>query len=100
MYSDKDSITFYIINDDHELYPFSTKKKEFIDKNYDIFSCGNHIMSDIYECPLSFYDDMNIDRDIRISYFFIPTLQESEDMLEEITSISKDYIIIHQKSST
>jgi len=95
MYSDDPCITFHVIEDDAELYPFTIKKYHLIDQGFDVYSCGNHTDTPrIYEFPLSFYDDMKMPRGVRTSYFYVPTFPESDDMC-----IQGDYILIHQQSS-
>lgn len=92
MYSDDPCITFHVIEDDYQLYPFTIKKYHFIDQGFDVYSCGYHKDDPkIYDFPLSFYDDMKIPRSVRSSYFYVPT--------EFNIVVHEPYILIHQQSS-
>lgn len=96
MYSDDCSITFHVIEDDNDLFPFSIKKYHLIDQGFDVYSCGYHKEGPaIYDFPLSFYDDMKMPRGVRTSYFYVPTLPESAELCAQM----KNYILIHQQSS-
>ena len=95
MYSDDPSITFHIIDDDSQLFPFTIKKYHLIDQGFDVYSCGYHTDNPkIYDFPLSFYDDMKMPRSVRTSYFDVPTFPESKQLC-----IQGNYILIHQQSS-
>jgi len=95
MYADDPCITFHLIHDDADLFPFSIKKYHLIDQGFDVYSCGYHTDDPkIYDFPLSFYDDMKMPRSVRTSYFYVPTLSESKELC-----INGDYILIHQQSS-
>ena len=102
MYMDDPSIKLYVIHDDSELYPFVSKKQYLEDQGYHVFSCGYHVTDKnpiIYDFPFSFYDDMKIPREFRTSYFYIAPYKESLELYNEIIKVSKEYIVIHQKSS-
>ena len=100
MYSDDPSIKLYVINDDNELYPFTSKQLFFEDEGYTVYSCGYHANKPfIYDFPHSFYDDLSLPRTIRTSYFYVPDFQEGLEILNTIQEVSKEYILIHQKSS-
>ena len=101
MYADDKSIKFCVIPDDIVLFPFSEKRKLFENEGYTVFACGNHTNSpQIYDFPHSFYDDFGLSRDIRQKYFHIPDFPESLALWEKITAVSKEYVVIHQQSST
>jgi hypothetical protein len=100
MYADDSSIQLFVINDDIELYPFVSRKIYFEDEGYKVYSCGYHTVQPyIYEFPHSFYDDMSLQRKIRTDYFYVPTYNESIDLLEKVQAVSKEYIVLHQNSS-
>jgi hypothetical protein len=100
MYSDDSSIKLFIINDDIDLHPFVSRKLYLEDEGYKVYSCGYHADRPfIYDFPHSFYDDMKLHRRYRTEYFYVPNFKESLEMLEAVQNISKEYILIHQKSS-
>lgn len=100
MYSDDSSIQIFVINDDMELHPFVSRKYYFEDLGFKVYSCGYHTERPyIYDFPHSFYDDMELHRHYRTEYFYVPNFKESLEMLEAVQNISKEYILIHQKSS-
>jgi hypothetical protein len=102
MYLDDPTIKFYVINDDVELYPFVVRKEYLESQGYVVYSCGYHVTHkhpSIYEFPHSFYDDMNLERTIRTNYFYIAQYSESSELYNQIINFSKEYILIHQKSS-
>ena len=97
MYMDDPSITFYMIDDDVQLQPFTIKKYHLIDQGFDVYCCGYHTEKpNIYEFPHSFYDDMKIARSFRTTYFYVPTYVESIELYKKLDI---DYILIHQNSS-
>ena len=102
MYMDDPSIKLYVIHDDSELYPFAPRKNYLESEKYTVFSCGYHVTDKhlmIYDFPFSFYDDMKIPREFRTKYFHVAEYKDSLDLYNEITKVSKEYILIHQKSS-
>ena len=102
MYLDDPSIKFNVINDDMDLYPFIVKKEYLESEGYAIYSCGYHVTHkrpDIYDFPFSFYDDMNLDHNVRTNYFYVAPYKESFELYKEISKTQKYYILIHQKSS-
>ena len=93
MFYDDPSIIFHVINDDSEICSLPTRHY-LEDEGYKVFTCGYHTENPrIYEFPNSFYDDMNISRDYRKSYFYVPTYDKA---LELYQSIEQPYILIHQ----
>lgn len=99
MYLDDPSITFLVIDDDSQLYPFIVKKQFLESQGYTVFSCGYHVTDKepaIYEFPYSFYDDLNIPREVRTTYFHVMRYNESHELYK---SMNQPYILIHQKSS-
>jgi hypothetical protein len=100
MYADDSSIKLFVIHDDNDLYPFVSRKSYFEDSGYSVYSCGYHIERPyIYEFPHSFYDDLGIPRSVRTNYFYVADFVEGYELFNAITALSKDYILIHQKSS-
>lgn len=99
MYLDDPSIKLFVINDDVDLYPFIIKKDYLESQGYTVYSCGYHVLykqPHIYDFPYSFYDDLNLPRDVRTNYFYIAPYKESDELYKEI---QQEYILIHQKSS-
>jgi len=102
MYLDDPSIKLYVIKDDMDLYPFAPKKHYLEDEGYKVYSCGYHVTDKqpmIYDFPFSFYDDMNIPREYRQSYFYVAPYKESLELYNIIVKHTKEYILIHQNSS-
>ena len=102
MYLDDSSIQFHVINDDMELYPFVAKKHYLEELGYIVYSCGFHVTESeprIYEFPYSFYDDLDINRNYRTTYFYVTNYKESKELYDEVIKVSSKYILIHQKSS-
>lgn len=100
MYQDDPTIQLCVIQDDYVLYPFQQEKRKYIEGDgYVIKACGYHSENPrIYEFPHCFYDDLGLDRTIRTSYFYIPTLEQSKALLNEVQSVAKEYCVIHQQS--
>jgi len=99
MYDDNHRIKMCIIEDDNDLYPWSSTKKFFKDKGYDVMGCGcfsDHTNPTVYDIPHCFYDDLNIPRDYRTSYFSIPHCKESVAIANSFTV---PYILVHEESS-
>jgi len=104
MYSDDQSISLLIIQDDIDLHPWALTKKQFENQGYTVYGCGffsTKANKAIYNLPNSFYDDLNIPTDIRQSYFYIPRTEASKTLFISLKSLVKDrpYIVIHQQSS-
>lgn len=99
MYLDDPSIKLFVINDDADLYPFIIRREFLESQGYKVYSCGFHVthkQPNIYDFPYSFYDDMELSREIRTNYFYLAPYEESFELYKEI---QQDYILIHQKSS-
>ena len=102
MYMDDPSIKLFIVNDYSDLYPFASRKSYLEDEGFKVYSCGYHVYDKtpfIYEFPHSFYDDMGLDRIYRTKYFFVPEFKEGIELFNTVQNVSKEYILIHQKSS-
>ncbi len=101
MYKDDPTISFFVIEDDYVLYPFQQVKRPQIEgSGYEVKACGQHSEKPrIYEFPYSFYDDFELPRATRLTYFYIPTVPESESLWRQVLSNRQDYIVVHQKSS-
>ena len=98
MYSDNPCIKLYVVKDD--MYPFPPRVQYLRDEGYDVYSCGFHKENPkIYEFPFSFYDDVKLPREYRSYFFYVPEFTEGQQLLEKVQSVSKDYVLIHQKSS-
>jgi hypothetical protein len=103
MYKDDKTIDFFLINDDNDIYPFIQIFKPKIEQlGFRVYSCGYFTEhQEIYEFPLSFYDDFGINRDIRQDFFYVESTEEGKERYEKIKSASpKDgYIVFHQEAS-
>ena len=100
MYADDSSIKLYIIGDDVDLHPWSVKQYYFIEQGFTIYSCGFFAQKSekaIYDLPHSFYDDLNIPRHIRNSYFHVPRTEGARTLLDAFKG--RPYVIVHQQSS-
>ena len=102
MYQDDPTIQLCVIQDDYILYPFQQVKRKFIEgEGYVVKACGYHGENPrIYEFPHCFYDDLGLDRSVRTTYFHVPSLPESQALLREVQSVAKQYIVVHQQSSS
>lgn len=99
MYADDPTIQLFLIPDDYILYPFTSKRIIIEEQGVTVFACGQHCPEPrIYDFPHSFYDDMNIPRDVRTRYFHVPTVQEATDLYEALAG--RPYSIVHEQSST
>ena len=101
MYSDDPTISLFVIEDDYILYPFQQVKRNAIEQSgYEVKACGQHSERPVlYEFPYSFYDDIQVPRSARVTYFYIPSLSESDSLWQTVVAYRKDYIMVHQKSS-
>jgi hypothetical protein len=100
MYADDPTIKLFIINDDIDLHPWPVKRQYFVGQGFTVYSCGYFAPNShptIYELPNSFYDDINIPRPIRLSYFHIPRTEAARAMADMFRGLS--YILVHQQSS-
>jgi len=99
-YSDLATVKIFSIEDDYVLQPFQEKKGGIEAMGFTVLSCGYHTAAPrIYEFPLSFYDDLDILRDVGQAYFHVPTYPESVALWTKVTSVSKRYVVVHQQSS-
>ena len=97
MYYDDPSIIFHVINDDSELFPFWSRKHYLEDEGYAVYSCGYHKENPaIYDFPYCFYDDMEMPREYRTKYFYVPNYDKAYELFK---NINQPYILIHQNSS-
>lgn len=100
MYADDPSIKLYIIGDDVDLHPWSVKQYYFIEQGFTVYSCGFFSQKPekaIYDLPHSFYDDINMPRHIRTSYFHVPRTEAARTLLDAFKG--RAYVIVHQQSS-
>jgi Family of unknown function (DUF6165) len=96
MYNDDPNIEFFVVNDD---FHFQSTKQRIEAQGFTVFSCGQHTANPrIYDFPLSFYDDLQLPRDIRTRYFHIPTHQEAIDLHAKVFRVSPTYIVVHEQS--
>jgi len=100
MYADDPSIKLFLVKDDNDLYPWASKRTDFEESGYTVYSCGffaNKENIEIYALPFSFYDDIGISRDIRTRYFHVPRTDAASSLAE--TFKDRAYIVVHQQSS-
>jgi len=100
MYADDPTIKLLLIEGDKDLYPWPHNAQKFSKQGYAIYSCGQHALRPdrgIYDLPTSFYDDMMVPREVRLSYFHVPRTLASKQLRERFGSIS--YIVVHEESS-
>lgn len=100
MYQDDPTIELCAIEDDYILHPFQQLKRKYIEGDgYIVKACGYHSENPrIYEFPHCFYDDLGLDRSVRTTYFYVPSLPESDALLKEVQAVANDYIVVHQQS--
>ena len=99
MYSDNRKIFLCIVEDDSDLHPWNLTKELFKEQGYDVLGCGWFSGKEkpaVYDIPHSFYDDLGVPREYRVSYFGVPRLQES---LALATMFTVPYIVVHEESS-
>jgi hypothetical protein len=99
MYADDPSIKLFVIDDDNDLYPWHLKKSIFSDQGYKVLGCGGFSDRDvpmIYNLPESFYDDIGIPFNVRLSYFHVP---KTEKAFELASMYQQPYIVVHAESS-
>jgi hypothetical protein len=99
MYSDDPTIKLLLVEDFKELTPWTTKQFIFSDNGYTVFGCGgfsNRPKPLLYNLPQSFYDDISIPFETRLTYFHVP---RTEAALELAKKITVPYIIVHAQSS-
>ncbi len=100
MYADDPSIQLLCIEDDYVLFPIQQKQEIFKEHGFTIFRCGYHTDSPkIYDFPHCFYDDLQLDRNIRTRYFHVPDEAESDALYQKVKSVSEKYAVVHQQSS-
>ena len=107
LYADDATIKLHVIEDDAELFPFAlVHGPSWEAKGYSVYACGNHLINPlnppieswIYEFPLCFYDDLELPREIRQTYFHIPTHPDSASLVRLVKQWSPKYIVVHQQS--
>lgn len=99
MYSDNPRIYLCVIEDDSELHPWSLTKDLFQEQGYTVLGCGWFSGKEnpaVYDIPHSFYDDLGIPRDYRLTYFSVPRSNESIAIAK---SFKVPYILVHEESS-
>lgn len=101
MYSDDPAIVLFEIPDDYVLQPFPVRRQMIEAQGFTVFSCGYHTDEPrIYDFPHSFYDDLNLPRDVRTRYFHVAPVPESLALLERVKQVAPSYVVIHQQAST
>ena len=100
MYADDPTIKFCLINEDIDLDPWETTRNYFIEQGFVLYSCGAFSPKPekmIYDLPNCFYDDMDIPREIRTTYFHVPRIPEAKELYNKFRDIK--YIVVHEESS-
>jgi hypothetical protein len=101
MFADDSTIKFLIVKDDADLSPWHLMRERLRDNGYDVYGCG--FFSErpggvaIYDLPHSFYDDLQLPREIRTEYFHVPHSPESNELRAKYAG--RAYIVVHQQSS-
>ncbi len=105
LYSDDETIQLYVVKGDSEISPnlgFDYNKFKEITKNMDIYLAGEHLLTKnpnpCDDLPFNFYRDMNINESYFWKYFHVPTLKQSNDLLQ-LLKLNKEYIFIHNSAS-
>jgi len=93
IYSDDCSIELYQVHDDRlNIDPYITKDKT-------VFTCGYHnAKHTVYDLPVSFYNDVNIDFKYFWEYFYVPRTNKSQELYNQLKDIN--YVFLHNTSST
>jgi len=101
LYEDDPSIKFFLVDEAEDISPFQDAFAPQIEaQGVKVYACGFHGKNpSIYEFPYSFYDDLKIPRSYRTEYFYLADSPESDLLYKLVTSISPEYILIHQQSS-
>jgi len=100
MYSDNPSVKLLIMNGEQDMAPWPSKAQSYINEGFDIKSGGEFsmkLLKKIYDYPNSYYDDMNIDRSVRKSYFHVPRRPQSKKLFKAFKG--RPYIVVHQQYS-
>jgi hypothetical protein len=101
MFSDDSTIKFLVVQDDADLHPWHLMRQRLRDGGYDVFGCG--FFSErgggaaIYDLPHSFYDDLQLPREVRTEYFHVPRSDASKELRAKF--LGRPYIVVHQQSS-
>jgi len=99
MYSDDPTIKLLLVEDYHELAPWDTEQRIFSNNGYRIFGCGGFSSKSeqvLYNLPESFYDDISIPFETRLTYFHVPRTAAALELAKKFTV---PYIIVHAQSS-
>ena len=99
MYLDDPCIKLFMIDDDIDLYPWHLKKSMFSDQGYKVLGCGGFSDREVpvlYNLPESFYDDIGIPFNVRMTYFHI---SRTETAIQLAKIYTMPYIVIHAESS-
>ena len=99
MYSDDPTIKLLLIEDDRELFPWTTKQFIFSENGYTVFGSGgfsNRPEPVLYNLPESFYDDISIPFGCRLTYFHVPRTVAAAELAKKFTM---PYIVVHAQSS-
>jgi hypothetical protein len=102
LYNDISNIEYYKVKNDEEFSIF-VFNKEYYKNIYDLYYSGvysqNYVNTSIF--PFSFYDDINIPRSIMWTHSYIPILNSSKELYNElINDISGEkYVFMHNNTS-
>lgn len=105
-YSDDTSISIYPIENDKFISPrygFPIDKLQEIVNGKTLFLCGFHMldrtrMAPMCNLPFNFYKDLGMKPQIFRDYFYIPQVESSKKLYEEVKKYK--YVFIHNVSST
>ena len=99
MYADDPTIKLFPVIDDSVIQPFQAAAKPNIESNLgmEVFACGYHSANPrIYEFPHCFYDDLKLPREIRTTYFYVPTTETAVALYNDVRPFK--YFVVHQES--
>lgn len=100
MYADDPSITFHVIKEDLDLAPWHERLQTFKSQGYEIFTCGHFASRDdrsAKDLPNSFYDDLNLKREIRTNYFYVAPSDAATTLAQTLKTLP--YIVVHEEAS-
>lgn len=99
MYQDDSTISLTPIKNDMVMHPFAKAEAALKMDGYDVYSCGANVGKKVFDLPNSFYDDLKMDRRIRLACFHHPRLTLSINLFSSLFQY-KPYVFIHEQSSS
>jgi hypothetical protein len=99
-YSDLPKIILATVEDDSDLHPWINISSQLVNSGYDVYGCGFFNLKkqpSIYDFPNSFYDDLEIPREVRRTHFKVPHSEEGQKLFDSFQG--RPYIVVHQNAS-